>query len=387
MAHNHPHASHHPHHSSAEIAPEPGLESWMEKNFKKVLIGSLLLIIVVCLAGVIYLRTQASNHAAAEAFTQATSVADLDAVISEHSGAPGAALAEIEKARQLWEENKKDASIDALRAFTEQQSDHPLLASALVALGSRLDAIGESSKAEAAFTRVVNDFPESAVAPLAELRLADLLWKEGKVDDAKAIYESLPSKYPGTNQPFFDQSQSRLQWLSAGLPDKEVDGPPAPPPAPGLGGTPPTLTPGAIPLAPPQIQLGSGTPAATVTPSGAAVTAPISIKPMAKPDAEIPPVKINTPATGTPANAPKPAPKADTPPAPAPKPQAPAAKADAPAPKPAAPAKADAPKPTAPKADAPPAPATKPQATAPTTTPPPAPAVKAPATPKAPAAP
>jgi hypothetical protein len=187
--------------------------------------------------------------------------------------------------------------------------------------------MGEKGEAKKLFEELVNEHADSEVTPLAAIRLGDLLWAEGKADEAKAIYESLPSKYPGTNQPFFDQSQERLKWVSAALPTKEVD-PPAPPPAPPA----PPAAPNAPATAPaagtvPPIKLGG--PAGTTEPMKVTVGADGTVT--------TPSVEVKAaPAAPAPAPQPAPAPKVEMPAAPQP---APAPKVEVPTPAPAAPAK------------------------------------------------
>ncbi len=310
-----------------------GLEAWLDKNLKPLVIFVLLLILVVVVLGVVRYRTDAVAREAGAAFTAADSVDAFDAVISKYAGTEAAANSLLAKAELLWEQNKKDSAADALRKFLAEHGKHPLVTQTKLALATRLEAMGEKAEAKKKFEELVNDFADSEVTPLAAIRLGDLLWAEGKTDEAKAIYESLPSKYPGTNQPFFEQNQERLKWVGAALPTKEVD-PPAPPPAPPAPPAPAGAAPAPGAVTVPPIKLGgpAGAPApmqVTVGADGSVTTPAVEVKP-----------------------APTPAPAVEVKPAPAPAPAAPAPEA----PKPAAP-KVEAPKPEAPKPEAPAAPA------------------------------
>jgi len=303
------------------------LEAWMDKNLKTLVVFVLLLILVVVAIGVVRYRTDAVAREAGAAFTSADSVDALDAVISKYPGTEAAANSLLAKAERLWEQNQKDSSAAALRKFLADHAKHPLEVQTKLALATRLEAMGEKAEAKKLFEELVNEYADSEVTPLAAIRLGDLLWAEGKADEAKAIYESLPSKYPGTNQPFFDQSQERLKWVSAALPTKEVD-PPAPPPAPPA----PPAAPNAPAAAPaagtvPPIKLGG--PAGTTEPMKVTVGADGTVT--------TPSVEVKAaPAAPAPAPQPAPAPKVEMPAAPQP---APAPKVEVPTPAPAAPAK------------------------------------------------
>lgn len=317
-------------------------ETWMEKNLKPLLVFVCLLILVLAAVGVVKYRTDAVAREAGGAFTAADSVDGFDAVIAKYPGSQAAANALLAKAEMLWEQNQKDSSTAALKTFLETNSKHPLLAQTKLALASRMDGMGEKAEAKKLYEELMTGFADSEVTPLAAIRLGDLLWSEGKVDEAKAIYETLPSKYPGTNQPFFDQSQERLKWVGAALPTKEVD-PPAPPPAPPApAGAAPTPAVGGAPagVTVPPIQLGgAGATAAPmkVTVGANGVTTPaVEVKPAPAPAVEVTPKPANPEAVKPLAPKPTEAPKVEVP-APDAKPVEP--KLEVPAPEAAAPVK------------------------------------------------
>ena len=281
-------ANHPPADTAAPAALDTS-EAWLEKNFKSVIVGAVVLIAVVIVGGVVRYRTDAVAREAGAAFTSAETVEELDAVISTHSGSQAAANALLAKAEQLWEKNQKDSSVAALQKFLETHGSHSLAPLAKLGLASKLDAMGEKAKAKSQYEELISQHADSDVTPLAEIRLGDLLWSEGKVEEAKAIYSSLPSKYPGTNQPFFDQSQERLKWIGAALPTKEVDPPPAPEKkpedaaAPAAGVLPPIqLGEGGKPLAPMNI---------TVSPNTSATSPAVEVKPGAEAPAPAPEAK------------------------------------------------------------------------------------------------
>jgi len=309
-------------------APLPAWEQYLDKNFKKLLTVFVASVVAVSVYGVARHFTRAAAVKAGEAFAAAKTVEDLDVVIAQHSGSLAVGNAMLRKADLLWEQNKKTTSVEVLREFTNSQKSHPLLAQALLGLATKLESLGQRAEAKPVLERVVNEFGKTELAALAELRLGDIAWADGKEEDAKKIYEGLPAKYAAVSadNPFLSQAESRLEWIAAKLPTKEVDGPPKPKvetPAPGApqikldgaaGALAPTITP---------VQAGNAGAPIKLTPSGVPSGAAMEVKPA--------PAPVTAPAV----SAPKEAPKVEVKPAPAP-----AAPAAAPAPAaPAAPAK------------------------------------------------
>lgn len=348
------------------VAPAlPAWEQYLDKNFKKLLYLFVAAVVVVAVYGATRYFTNAAAEKAGEAFASAKTVEDLDVVIAAHKGTKAAGNALLKKAELLWDQNKKTTSVEVLNEFVSSHKDHPLLPQALVGLGTKLESLDKKAEAKAAFGRVVSEFGKSEVAALAELRLGDIAWAEGKEDEAKKIYEGLPAKFASINadNPFLAEGESRLQWIAAKLPTKEVDGPPKPKvetPAPAFPGAPqiklnsangsplaPTIMPSAAvdpnapvinlspPGAPSMPAAPSTPPVIEVKPLTAPATAPASPAPAAPPAAPAPkiefkPVPEAPPPTLPAPSTPAPAPAAPTTPTPAPAPAAPAAPATPP---------------------------------------------------------
>ncbi|WP_395751998.1 tol-pal system YbgF family protein [Prosthecobacter sp.] len=358
--------------SASQEVPSTGMEKFVEENFRKLVWGFILVVVALIAGAVIHSQNKAKANEASEAFTSAKTVDDCDLVISRYPGTNAAADALLLKADLLWDQNKKSSAVDALKDFTTKDASSPLVAYALLSLGSKLDAMGDGKEAQSVFERVVKEFTSSEAAPLAQVRLGDLLWAQGKADEAKKVYEDVAVKFPDLPG-FQDISQSRLGWLAASLPTKEVDPPPAPKvepkpvpaPVPGLpnmklnsppGGIGATLNPAGAPPIPAMIT-PPGAPAPAVTTPAVPAPAPAPTAPAATPTPTAPPVPAAPmPAPIVPASAPTPVtppPAAATTPAPVPTPTpvtpapavptpppAPSANAPAPAAPPAAPAPA-----------------------------------------------
>lgn len=300
--------------SISQEIPATGAEKFLEDNFRKLVWLFAFVVIAIIAFGFIRRHSILQANEAAEAFTSAKTIEDCDLVISRFAGTNAAANALLLKADLLWDQNKKTSAVDALKEFTSKNSSHPLFVHTLLGLGTKLDAMAERKEAQAIFERIVNEFASHEAAPLAQVRLGDLLWADGKQDEAKKAYEDLAVKFPDMAE-FQSVSQERLGWIAASLPTKEVDPPPAPKVEP---------KPAAVPAIP-------GMPKINLKPAesgiGATIAPPAMLTP---PPAATLPAAVPTPA---PAAAPQPAP---TPAAPAPTP-APAAPPPPAAPAPAAP--------------------------------------------------
>lgn len=305
--------------SISQEIPATGAEKFLEDNFRKLVWLFAFVVIAIIAFGFIRRHSILQANEAAEAFTSAKTIEDCDLVISRFAGTNAAANALLLKADLLWDQNKKTSAVDALKEFTSKNSSHPLFVHTLLGLGTKLDAMAERKEAQAIFERIVNEFASHEAAPLAQVRLGDLLWADGKQEEAKKAYEDLAVKFPDMAE-FQSVSQDRLGWIAASLPTKEVDPPPAPKVEP---------KPAAVPAIP-------GMPKINLKPAesgiGATIAPPAMLTP---PPAATLPAAVPTPTPAAPAAAPQPAPTTAAP-APTPAPAAP--------PPPAAPAPA-APKP------------------------------------------
>lgn len=309
----------------SQEVPATGMEKFLEDNFRKLVWLFAFLVIAIIAYGFIRHQSTLKANEAAEAFTSAKTVEDCDLVISRYSGTNAAANALLLKADLLWDQNKKTTAVEVLKEFTSKNSSHPLFVHTLLGLGTKLDAMGDRKEARAIFERIVNEFASNEVAPLAQVRLGDLLWADGKQDEAKKAYEDLAVKFPDMAE-FQSVSQERLGWIAAALPTKEVDPPPAPKVEP---------KPADVPAIP-------GMPKLNLTPGAGGIGATIAPPAMLTPTPAVTtPAAVPTPAPSPAAPAPVPAPQ----PAPTPAVPAPAAPSAA-VPAPAAPV---APPPAVPK--------------------------------------
>jgi len=297
----------------SQEVPATGMEKFLEDNFRKLVWLFAFLVIAIIAYGFIRHQSTLKANEAAEAFTSAKTVEDCDLVISRYAGTNAAANALLLKADLLWDQNKKTSAVDALKEFTSKNSSHPLFVHTLLGLGTKLDAMGDRKEARAIFERIVNEFSSNEAAPLAQVRLGDLLWADGKQDEAKKAYEDLAVKFPDMAE-FQSVSQERLGWIAASLPTKEVDPPPAPKVEPKPAAQLPSI-PGM-----PKINLtpGAGGIGATIAPPAMLTPTPAAPAPAPSPTVPAPQA---APAPAVPATTPAPAapaPSAATPASPAP---------------------------------------------------------------------
>jgi predicted negative regulator of RcsB-dependent stress response len=294
--------------SISQELPATGMEKFLEDNARKLVWLFIIAVVAIIAFGVIKHQNTLKANEAAEAFTGAKTVEDCDLVISRYPGSNAAANALLLKADLLWDQNKKSSAVEALREFTTKDASNPLAVFALLGLGSKLDAMGETKEAKAIFERITNEFASSEAAPLAQVRLGDLLWAQGKADEAKKAYEELAVKFP--DMPGFQTiSQNRLGWIAASLPTKEVDAPPAPKVEPKPAAAVPSM---------PNIKLNATNNGigATIAPVVVPAPAPAATTPAAAPTTPAsPPPAAPAPAAAVPAPA-APAPAAPTAPKP-----------------------------------------------------------------------
>lgn len=321
--------------SNNPAALEPSQdEQVLNTQFKKIVWLFAAIIAGVAGYGIIAHNARLAAEAAAEAFTSAKTVDDCDLVIKKHVGTPAAANALLLKASLHWEKNEKTSCIETLKEYLANHKDHAFYSQTLLTLATKQEVMGDKADAKASYERVIAELPGSELAQLSQIRLGDLLWADGKEAEAKQAYEEAGTKFPGITA-FEGDSKTRLEWIAASLPTKEVDPPPAPKPDPKAAAAPVSSIPGmpAINLksveggVSPTIKLGEGASAspAMIQPAPAAAPVPVPAPIPAAAPAPKPavPTTATSPAVQVPATPPSaPAPP---PPASAPKVEAPAA--------------------------------------------------------------
>lgn len=231
--------------------PQNKMEQFFEQNFKKIVIAFGLVAVLLGVIGVSRHFQAQTELEAAEKFTSASTVEDCEIVIQKYPGSVAAGNAILTKADLLWQSDKKTDSIAELSRFIKEQPTHTLRPPAMLALASKYAALGDKVNARKTLDDLLSAHPKSEVAAGAQALTGDLLWAEGKVDEARKIFEGLPRNYPGSA--FLGETEERLKMMNSGLPMVELDPPPAPP-APAVPAVIPTapLLPGLkLPVTPP----------------------------------------------------------------------------------------------------------------------------------------
>lgn len=265
--------------------PQNKMEQFFEQNFKKIVLAFGLVAVLLGVIGVSRHFQAQTELEAAEKFTSATTVEDCEIVIHNYPGSVAAGNAILFKADLFWQSDKKTDSIAELSRFIKEQPTHTLRPLAMLALASKQAATGNNVSARKTLDDLLSAHPKSEVAAGAQALIGDLLWAEGKVDEARKIFEGLPRNYPGSA--FIGETEERLKMMNSGLPMVELDPPPAPP-AP--------VAPAVIPTAPllPGLKLPVAPPAPATPDQKASVPQALPVAPPAS--AATPAVPAPTPA-------------------------------------------------------------------------------------------
>lgn len=274
--------------------PQNKLEQFLEQNFKKILVLIVLIAVLLGAMGVARHFKAQTELEAAELFTSATTPELCEVVTQKYPGTVAAGNAILMKADLLWQADKKQDSVSELNRFLKELPENALRPQVMLALASKYNALGDTANANKTLDELLNTFPKSEIAAGAQALKGDLLWADGKVEEARKIFESLPRNYPGSS--FLGETEERLKMMNSGLPTVELDPPPAPP-AP--------VVPPVVPAAPllPELKVPATPP---VTAPAPATPAPATPAP-AVPAPTTPAAPAATPA---PAPAPTPEPKA-----------------------------------------------------------------------------
>ena len=199
-------------------APSP-LEMALQENTKAIVGAIIAIFIIIAGAMIFFGNKDAAQLAAAEDFTAAKTIEELEKVTADHPGTLGAGNALIATANLLasGSEAKPDEAIAKLEKFLDEYPDHPLRPQAMFAIGMQQQAAGKGAEAKAVFEQIVSDQPDSAVAPGALMRLGDLAWDEGDKAAARIFYEQIASQQYAGNE-FITRTDERLRRLDEPAP-------------------------------------------------------------------------------------------------------------------------------------------------------------------------
>jgi len=210
----------------AEIAQGPSaFEQFLDRNQKNLIILTILLVIAGA-ALVVYRGIEQSRQETAGAdLNKAADLPALQAVVKDHAGTQAASSAMILLADRQWSEGQQDAAITTLRDFIAANPEHPAFATARASLGSKLMTQGKAADATALFQEVADDPKARFIAPYALIALGDLAKAAGDLEKAEASYSRVKKDFPESS--FVDTANKRIATLKA-KPPVEVEPPPAP---------------------------------------------------------------------------------------------------------------------------------------------------------------
>lgn len=210
----------------AEISQGPNaFEEFMDRNQKNLIVLALLLAIGAAVLVVYRGIQQSAQQTAGAALSKAEDIAALQAVVDEHADTAAAGSAMVLLGNKQWTEGQQEAAIATLRKFVEENPSHPAIPAAKASLGSKLMAQGKTADAVALFEQLSGDSSDAYIAPFALISLGDIAKAAGDLEKADASYTKVRTEFPESS--FAETAGRRLAILKA-KPPVEIDPPPAP---------------------------------------------------------------------------------------------------------------------------------------------------------------
>jgi TolA-binding protein len=163
---------------------------------QKILIGVFVLIVVL-LAGGVYVGLQAVKTQKAEAaYAAADSIESWQAVIREFPNSVVAGNSYLRIGPKLREEGKYSDSDAAYDSFIHHFPKHPLLVTGYMGLAANAELENHPDKALDDYKEVSAQFSNSYMAPMALFQQARLTEAKGQLKEAQQLFESIVRRYP-----------------------------------------------------------------------------------------------------------------------------------------------------------------------------------------------
>ncbi len=143
-------------------------------------------------------NTQSSQTSTGTSNSQVTSSNVATSVKKAVGGDDG--RVEFENAFKLVRNKQYSQAIDGFKAFLQKYPSGAYSDNARFWIGQVYFAQSNFEKAEEQFSLMRTEFPDSTKMSAAMLKLADIKVKQGKWDEAKALYNEVVSKYTGAPQ-------------------------------------------------------------------------------------------------------------------------------------------------------------------------------------------
>lgn len=172
-----------------------GWELFWEKNKNLIILGVVAVIIAV-LAGLGYwVYRESARAAAATALAEATNLEDLRAVAENFRGSNPAAVASILVAADLRAGGDVKASTEAFESFTMADPNSQLAPLARLGVAQNAAASGDMDAALSVY-RELGAGTDPFAAPLARLFEARELVDSGKWAEARSLLQSIANEFP-----------------------------------------------------------------------------------------------------------------------------------------------------------------------------------------------
>lgn len=145
-------------------------------------------------------RTEARENAAMTELQQAASPDALERLIDQNASRNATALARLRLGAVQYAAGKYDLAKAAYSDFVSSEPKHPLIDTATYGLAQCEEALGNVAESTALFRQFGTKFPDSPLAPLAELGVARGLILEGSAEsrrEGKALLDLFLTEHAG----------------------------------------------------------------------------------------------------------------------------------------------------------------------------------------------
>ena len=246
------------------------------ERYKFIAVGAVALLILALVGSEFYRNSQLRTAEAASAqLDAAKTIGEYQKVIDTYPNTLSAANAYLLIARDQTDAKDFAGAAATWQTFVEKFPKHPQAAAGLLARGNALEAEGKLDEARTIYQQVATSYAGDYAAPLARMSEAALLTSQRKLDDARRIYENVIATYQTSASA--ELARNEMHYLNA-LP---AVGAPAPTPVPSptpVASVAPTPTASIAPPASvaPVVPVATPTPAASPAASAAPTASPVA---------------------------------------------------------------------------------------------------------------
>ncbi len=182
------------------VGPDLLLESsaaW--GRYKYIVLGAVALLVLALVGSELYRNAQSRTAEAASAgLNGAKTIGEYQKVIDTYPNTLAAGNAYLLMARDQTEAKDFAGAAATWQTFAEKFPKHPQAGAALLARGNALEAQGKLDEARAVYQQVSTSHAGDYVAPLARVSEATLLTAQRKLEDARHVYENIIATYPNS---------------------------------------------------------------------------------------------------------------------------------------------------------------------------------------------